>query len=263
MKTRMQTFHVKCVAMVVTALVCATAVLQAAEPQSPLGLHKVLLREDKITGDKVFGWAVAHRAYDVELPEGIVQLSILSVLSEGVHADIESRAADIAERLTIAWYLMARGGDLFVASDNRPELFMASPGKKLKFEKCPAIYVKSNYIDFPFRVMTVYPEDVALYGRGIQKGPERVAEFLKAEIESHFLLFWQRSLDIGAYEQLALDKTREGKIFKEVFLRTKEYVTTLGVDKVEVAHLRDSLARIEVNQRHRMHLLSNVIPRDW
>lgn len=263
MKATKQTLWAKYLLFVVITMVFSVGIVHAQQPQSPLGLHKIMLRENKVTGDKVFGWAVAHRAYDVELPEGIVQLSILSVLSEGVHVDIESRAADIAERLTIAWYLMANGGELFVDFDNRPELFMASTAKELKFEKCPAIYVRSAEIDFPFRVMTVYPEDVNLYGRGIQKGREKVAQFLLSGIEAHFLLFWQRSLDIRAYERLALDNTREGKIFKEVFLRTKEYTNILGVEKFEGTHLRDSLARIEVNQRHRIHLLSNVIPRDW
>lgn len=248
----------------VAVIIFGSLRVQAEDPSSPLGLHKVLLREDKLTKEKVFGWAVAHRSFDVELPEeGIIQVSIVPILTPGIHTDIESRAADVAERLTLAWHLMDRGATLIVEPDKRPGLFMMPPAGELKYEGRPAIYVVSQNPPLSFRVLTVFPEDVKQYGRGEAKGDARVAEFIRALIEAHFLLFGKRSTDIAEYEKLELDKTREGKIFKEICLRAMEYMESVGATEMEIRHLRDTLARIEVNQRYRLHMLSNLIPRDW
>ena len=94
---------VSCVLGVVL-VVCEVRCVRAEELENPLGLHRLLLREE--WGVETYGWAIAHKKYDIELPQGIVNLSIVAVSNKGIHEDIESRAADVAERLVIAWYLM-------------------------------------------------------------------------------------------------------------------------------------------------------------
>jgi len=257
-------FNVRSYMLLIIFLLFAQIVFVPKAYSGPLGLHKVLLEEHYVTKEIVWGWAVAHKRYDIELPaEGIVRVSILCILSRGVHEDIESRAADTAERLTIAWHLMNRGAKLVVNEDSRPELFLVPPSKELKYNKLPAIYVISNELKIPFRVLTVFPEDKDRYARGYQKGITSLAEFLKAQIQAHFLLFWKHSSEIFEYELLALDKTREGKIYKEIFLRINEYMNSLAAVTMEPRHIKDSLARIEVDQRHRLHMLSSRIPIDW
>jgi hypothetical protein len=62
---------------------------------------------------------------------------------------------------------------------------------------------------------------------------------------------------------LDVDKTHAGKIYKEVFLRTKEYTSELQKQRFGSDELKDTLARIEKGQRIRLKVLSHLLPRDW
>jgi hypothetical protein len=90
-----------------------------------------------------------------------------------------------------------------------------------------------------------------------------LAEYLIAVIKAHHLLFFVQSSNIADYEQLELDQTREGKIFKELFIRADEVRTLRGEQRLSAATIKDALARVALPQRQRLVNMTVRAPRDW
>lgn len=238
----------------------------------PLVIEKTSLQKNLFFPDESTQniWTISHSQYDIELPAGIYQLSILRVPSEGMHESIEQRARDIADRIYLAWYLMYHGWYLTVKYDQSDTLFKPAWNT---YRKYPSIYVANHKNCFQHRIMTIFEEDINYFGLfpefasyNDEKKMQGIAYYIMGQLKSHYLLFIAKSNVIGNYEdtgQNPLDCTRSGKIYKEMFLRTQEYISVLKLDTFTMKHLRDTLARIDVDQRNRIHLLSGIIPRDW
>jgi hypothetical protein len=240
---------------------------QAGSVTDPIGIDRIAIKKNLLTGKTDWGWAIVHRMnyYQIDLETGTAQVPILAVMTKGVHEAIEDRAADIAERMSLAWDLMKTPGmcnGTEVYTDRRNDFFRQSPSPSRPYYNQPSIYVRMNRIRADLRILTIYPEDARAFG-GSNLSANRLANYLGAQIAAHCTLFNNLSVDIGDYENLRIDETKSGKIYKEIFLRTKEYMTELKQDQMSPKHLGDSLARIERNQRVRLHLMSHRIPADW
>jgi len=194
-------------------------------------------------------------SFDVELEEGITQIPMLSIFTAGPFQSVMARAKDVQERIETVFDLMDRsGGFLFVKDDGDN----------------PAVYWSDDTFHHWYRLITVYKGDAEAFGRA-NGNRELLASYFKAQIDAHYTLFWRISTDIWGYETLLLDETRDGLIYKEIFLRMKEYgvekyryVPFLNMAKDQrIEVLKDSLGRIELAQRKRLTLLGHIVPRDW
>jgi hypothetical protein len=126
----------------------------------------------------------------------------------------------------------------------------------------PAIYVRNdNILKEPLRIMTIYPEDEKAYP-WVDTEVE-LAQYIVSLIEAHYLLFWRMEMDINKYEQLRIDHTREGKIFKEIVIRALEMAKLKDMQQISGDIIRDALARIALPQRERLYLLATTAPIDW
>jgi len=257
--------------------------------QTEIAIQPYPCRTDVMANRPTWGQLIVHRPFDVQLEEGIQHVPMFAVMYEGQHharrgngrGALEARAKCIAERLAIAWDLMDEGGYLEVTADEwiRPDdgqqWRLSDPYKPRYDEKAisgqHAIYVRhENLGRNPLRIMTVYRQDAGRFGQAdaLHEDGETVltsfdtgelAEYLVAVIKAHHLLFSMRSDKLADYEKLEICKTREGRIFKEICLRARE--TVGGAPDVQA--LKDSLARIAMDQRYRLERLADTPPRDW
>jgi len=124
----------------------------------------------------------------------------------------------------------------------------------------PAIYLEHANLEQRLRIMTVYKEDADRFPR--ISAPDALADYLIAMIQAHHLLVHQKSGYIAEYDALAIDKTREGKIFKEVFIRAEEVKSLRGEQQITDGILQDALARISIPQRIRLFNLAVRAPVD-
>jgi hypothetical protein len=109
--------------------------------------------------------------------------------------------------------------------------------------------------------MTIYPQDEASYPW--IKTEESLAEYIVDLIQAHYLLFWRNEDDINRYEELRIDKTGEGKIFKEIAIRALEVAKLKGQSQFDSEILGDALARIPLSQRERLYRMATVPPLEW
>lgn len=248
-------------------------------------------------GEEASGWGqmIVHRAFDAQLPEIIQHVPIFTIKYEGKHHAVginrrnrvEARAKCIAERLSIAWDFMDRGGYLFVApsewiQDDDWELWRLQDTYRPDYEEMneaapeiyPAIYVSDSKLGTnQLRIMTIYPEDAKYFqsdkaivdrrGRPTtipaRFNERELAEYLVALLKAHHLLFCKMSTKVEEYDKLEISKTREGRIFKEIAIRLAD-VAPAGSDRDS---LKDALARIAMSQRDRLVGLAKQAPRDW
>jgi len=245
--------------------------LAAQEPEIAIQPYKADV--DVLTGEvRAWGQMIVHRGFEVELEEGVRSVPILAIQYEGLHhvkgagpATVEARAKCIAERLAVAWDLLANGATLKQGVDDWRKWRLkgeAAPTYPAAPTVCPAIYLHHASLgENPLRIMTVYPEDAARFPR-VKDGID-LAEYLIAVIQAHHLLFSAKSSNIADYEQLEIDQTREGKIFKEIFIRADEVKTLRGEQKLNNATIKDALARVALPQRQRLVNMAIRAPRDW
>lgn len=230
---------------------------------------------DDVTGDvKVYGQLVVQRAFDVQLRDVIKHVPIFSVQYAGLHhrakdqrdtGHVEARAKCIAERLAAAWSLLDQGGQLEVLTDDwtewRLEDAIAATYAPAP-EVYPAIYIRNDKVlREPLRILTIYPEDEVAYPWVSTEN--ELAEYIVSLIRAHYLLFWRMESDINQYEQLMIDHTREGKIFKEVAIRALEMTKLKELERFDGAILIDALARIALPQRERLYRMATTAPIDW
>jgi hypothetical protein len=118
--------------------------------------------------------------------------------------------------------------------------------------------------------MTVYEEDTEHFAHldiddktPAERSVERLASYFAAQIEAHFLLFLKLEPQYTPYQALALDKTIEGKIYRELYIRSKEVVDLLPEGTFDETVVRDALGRVPMYQRERVQRMSRMVPRDW
>jgi hypothetical protein len=257
----------KTVVLSISLTVCAVA-----QVASEIAIQPYNAYGDDLEGSAKFefGQLLVHRFFDVETQEMVQQVPLFSLQYEGLHhirkegkGTFEPRAKCVAERLELAWYLLDKGGKLVrdldqwedwrIHTENRPDYDPAP-------EAYPAIYLVHETLVPRLRIMTVYDKDVEGYPR--ISSEEQLADYLIALIQAHHLLFSQKSSDIQEYETLRVDRTREGRIFKEVFIRAEEVKSLKGSLEIDSQILRDALARISMPQRERLWNLAVRAPRD-
>jgi len=230
---------------------------------------------DNVTGEtKVYGQLIVHRAFDVQLTDVIKQVPIFSIQYPGLHHraveenrpnHVEARAKCIAERLAAAWSLLEQGGHLEILTDDWTEWHLegqTAPKYRSAPQVYPAIYMRNdNALREPLRIMTIYPEDEESYPW--VSSTDELAKYIVSLIKAHYLLFWRLEPDIKQYEQLEIDRTREGKIFKEVAIRSLEMAELLDLEQFNKEILKDALARIALPQRQRLYRMATIAPIDW
>jgi len=249
--------------LLLTVVITATANEGIDATNLPIAIERYTAEYDVMTGVAApggEGYRIVHRDYDVELEDRIVKVPILAIQDKGLHhASIEARAKCIAERLVYALDLMKAGGELIVMKDDwNPWRLERGPSKEVY-----AVYVRhSSLPTAPLRIITLYSQDVERFP--FVGTSEEMADYIKAIIEAHYTLFWKRSSDITEYEKLVVDhKTREGKIFKEIFIRALERATLMNRDVIGIKDLTDALSRVAMSQRQRLVRMAATAPRDW
>jgi len=257
--------------------------------ETKIAIEPYPVRIDRISGKHVWGQKIAHRAFDVELKERIMNVPLFTIQYAGLHhreqseaslGRVEARAKCIAERLEIAWHLLGKGGNLIVADeqlvvgDDNWETWRLQGQTRPNYapapETCPAIFIVHEDLGpQPLRIVTIYKEDLDAFPRGgspserVPWTQSELAEYIKSLILAHHLLFEEKSAEISDYESLKMDDTRAGKIFKEIFIRAQEVMVLKQEPELTYDILRDALARISMPQRERLVLLSFRAPRDW
>jgi hypothetical protein len=252
------------------AAVVATAVLAScAWSASDVGLHSYAAVVDDVSGAVLtVGQMVVHLGFEVRLREVVANVPILSLQYIGEHYragpvndpnPAEARAKSIAERMTHAWTLMDHGARLEVAEDNWNKF---RSGAKSLAAPHAAIYVRSPVAGTePLRILTVYPQDVA--GYAWISNEKSLADYVANLIRAHYLLFWRNESDLSRYEELRLDRTREGRIIKEIAVAAVQAAKRKGVARFDSATLRDILAGLPLAQRERLYRLATTPPTDW
>jgi hypothetical protein len=217
---------------------------------------------------QVFGKTIVHQKFDAQLRGAVRSIPILSLQYAGRHHreeppddpnHVEARAKCIAERMIHAWMLMDNGAMLKVSEDNWNVYRVKSRRTPLSHA---AIYVQSPIASSePLRIMTIYSEDVD--GYPWVRSEKSLAEYLIELMHAHYLLFWRNESDIKRYEELRIDQTREGKIFKEIAIRALEVARLKSQNSFDDEILKDVLARIPLSQRERLYRMAIVPPIDW
>lgn len=251
-------------------MIFSLAVLtQCVSAGSNIGLREYAAVMDDLSGTvKTYGKLIVHQRFDVQLKEAVTNVPILSLQYSGQHyreeslddpKHVEARAKCIAERMMHAWSLMDHGAKLEVSNDGWNAYRIRS---KPTPPPHAAIYIRSPIPGSePLRIMTIYPQDVA--GFPWIKTEESMAEYLVDLIRAHYLLFWKNEGDINRYEELRIDQTREGKIFKEIAVRALEMAKLKGQSRFDSEILEDALARIPLSQRERLYRMAIAAPIDW
>jgi len=228
---------------------------------------------DRVSGEVLsWGQKIILRDFDVELPDRIQQVPIFCIQYEGLHhakakgmGQVEARAKCIAERLAVAFDLLGYGGKLVVGPDDGTKWRLSgltAPAYGPAGELYPAIYIEhSNLADNPLRIVTIFPEDVAGFPR--MENEQKLATYIRALVYAHYELFFKRSSHIRDYEGLRIDQTREGKIFKEIFIRAQEAAELKNLNVIDDPVLKDALARIAMPQGQRLVNMAFKAPRDW
>lgn len=199
---------------------------------------------------------IVERFYDVELEEGIIDIPLIAIFKPGRFQTTIDRAKAVQERIETTFDLLEHIEDSYLFVDDD--------------EGNPAVYWHHPSFAHWFRIITIYKEDAIAFGRA-NGNRHKLASYVKAQIKAHYTLFWRIKCHISDYERLEMDETRAGRIYKEIYLRMKEYAHELYpyTDFCELSLeerkliLKDSLARIGMLQRKRLTLLAHIIPRDW
>ena len=244
---------------------------------------------------------IVHSPFDVELHDTIHRVPMIAIKHKGMHhppvasgasdADLlEVRAKCIAERLSRAWHLLDQGWKLEVADDRsydmpdnleqwrlRPPFepdyasneYATDPNKAPRI--FPAIYVTNGDSGNPLRIMTIYDTDAQLTGHPLDAQGKtldplavtEVATYFAELIKAHHVLFYTKSNNIRDYENLQICKTREGKIFQEIYLRAAEIAKINERSEITGDDLKNALARMSMDQRDRLVFLADHAPIDW
>lgn len=234
-----------------------------------VGIQAYVATVDDVSGNvQTYGQLIVQQQFDVQLREAVCDVPVFSIRYAGRHhrtgpADdpthAQARAKCIAERLAHAWTLMDHGAKLEVAVDDWAGYGLESESAPMTR---PAIFIRSPVPGSePLRVLTVYPEDVA--GYPWISSERSLAEYLAALIQAHYLLFWRSESDINRYDELRIDTSREGKIFKETAVRAVETARLKGRTQFDASILKDALARMTVSQREQLYRLAIAPPLDW
>jgi hypothetical protein len=243
--------------------------VQYVSAGSNVGFREYTAVEDDLSGTvKTYGMLIVHQRYGVQLREVVPNVPILSLQYAGQHyreelpddpKHVEARAKCVAEHIRHAWTLMDHGAKLEVSSDSWNVYRVHSRPTP---PPCAAVYVRSPIAGSePLRIMTIYPQDVA--GYPWIKTEESLAEYLVDLIQAHYLLFWRNEGDINRYEELRIDQTSEGKIFKEIVVRALEVAKLKGQSRFDSETLEDALARVPLSQRERLYRMATTPPIDW
>ncbi|OHB76819.1 MAG: hypothetical protein A2Z25_04045 [Planctomycetes bacterium RBG_16_55_9] len=261
-----------------------------------IAIQPYVLETDPVSGEPTrWGQMIVHRPFDIELENLVQNVPMFVIVSRGSHHPpaqenydeefdlVEVRAKCIAQRLEVAWDILDKGGHLEIAEDSTYDMpdalldyrldgyfapkYTGPIGDRPKMH--PAIFVRLDETSTPVRIMTVYPEDAKNFtSKTIENadGSERkfirfeqigLAEYFKAIIEAHHLLFFKMSDQVDDYSSLEICRTREGKIFKEIYLRATEVSTK------DLRDVQDALERISMDQRYRLERLAVKAPIDW
>jgi hypothetical protein len=252
--------------------------------QTELAIQPAVSRRADSHEEQVWGHLIVHRPFDVELSARIQHVPILAIPDDTTsdtrdtsrsqrRGRSELRAKAVAERLSIAWTLMADGAYLDVADsewigldDDARWRLVASADEKSPGSN-PAIYLRHGELGpHPLRIITIYPQDALNLGAprdatGTTRAEltqHEAAEYLVALIKAHHLLFHRRSTDPADYDKLEIVKTREGNVFKAICLRAREAREGQGVGAI-----RQALGRIALAQRAGLTTLAFKAPEDW
>lgn len=260
-------------------LLCTTIVLATvysvcgAEYKSQIVVEPYAADIDIMEGLPKHKWGqlLVHRIFDIETDKRIQHIPLFSIQFEGLHHQrldgrqaFEPRAKCIAERLELAWNLLDKGGRLVKGEDKWVD--WRNTGKHAPIyapapQTWPAIYLEHEDFEPRLRIMTVYEKDAQRFPR-VHEDPNTLADYLIGMIQAHHLLVNQKSGEIVKYEALLMDGTREGKIFKEVFIRAEEVKSLRGDQQIVNETLQDALARISIPQRLRLFNLAVRAPVD-
>jgi len=234
-----------------------------------VGFQEYVAAVDDVSGSvQAYGQLIVQQQFDVQLREVVRDVPVFSIRYAGRHhregpandpAHARARAKCIAERLVHAWTLMDHGAKLEIAVDDWTKYEV---GSRSTPANNTAIFIRSPVPGSePLRIVTVYPEDVA--GYPWISNERSLAQYLAALIQSHYFLFWRNESDINRYEELRIDKSREGKIFKEAAMRALETARLKNRTQFDAAILKDALARMTVSQREGLYRLAITPPLDW
>ena len=260
--------HLLCI----TIILAAVYSVDAAEHKSQIVAEPYTAYVDIMEGlgRNVWGQLLVHRIFDIETDKRIRNIPLFSIQFEGHHHErlsgrqaFEPRAKCIAERLELAWNLLDKGGQLVKEYDQWVDWRNTgenAPRYGPVPKTYPAIYLEHNSFKPRLRIMTVYQEDADRFPR--IDNPDVLADYLIGVIKAHHLLVYQKSGDIAKYEALHMDNTREGKIFKEVFIRAEEVKSLREEQLIENETLQDAIARISIPQRIRLFNLAVRAPVD-
>ncbi len=256
--------------LVQTAMVLAFI---STSPACMAGCFEVIQRKpvvDQVTGSQILETCmITHVHYDVQLSGDIRRIPLIAIHFEGRHRTVFDRAQEIKERLEHAVDLLHTGGALEVKdTPDGPALYVTGTWRH------PFRPNVANQERESFRVLTVYPEDAALFA-GAGGDPKKVASYLRALFEAHLALFFDISFDVQRYEKLSISSSREGMIFQDLVLSLRNALEGEGKieessfkseeDRYQQLHrtLKNTLARMVEGQRERIYLLAFVVPVDW
>lgn len=226
------------------------------------------VRDDVVGNVTVFGQQIVHRAFDVAIGGAVRKLPILSVQYAGPHyregpADdpnhVEGRAMCMAESLTHAWDLLDRGATLEILPDDwNNQRVLPRNGSQTHL----AIFVRNASAGLtPFRIVTVYPQDVAGYPWITSE--RSLAEYWIALMQAHHLLFWKCEADLSRYNELRISRTDDGRIFRETALRALALARSRGQTGFGANILQEVLTSMPSSQRQRLCRLAVAPPMDW
>lgn len=199
--------------------------------------------------------------YILELEKGIVNLKLIELSHQGQYASVVNRMDNIREHLENAI-------DILLSSE-KPRISLRPIHEYKDQVGIYAAPAWSNYLDFyPIRIMTVHKEDARNFAMlddanfPAKRKPFYLASYIAAQIEAHFYLFIKNDENYDIYEEIAMDNTVEGKIYREVFIRAMDVVTIAEKD-FERDIISDALQRFDLYQRSRLQERSYIVPRRW
>jgi hypothetical protein len=252
------------------AIVLSAAVVPTCSwAASSVGFQGYMAATDALSGNaRVFGQLIVHQGFDVQLSESARKVPVLCLQYEGLdyrlgpptepnHA--EARAKGVAERLVQAWSLMDHGARLEIGDDDW-NAYRIPP--RPAAQKHVALFVRSPVAEYePLRILTIYPQDVA--GCPWISNERSLAEYLLSMIQAHYLLFWKNETNLARYRELRLDKTQEGRIFREIATRAVDEARRKELDRLDSDTVREVLAGMTLTERETLYRLALVPPMDW
>jgi hypothetical protein len=236
---------------------------------SSIGFQGYTAATDALSGNAIVcGQLIVHQGFDLPLGEKVKKVPVLSLQYEGLDYregppaepnHVEARAKGVAERLVQAWSLMDHGARLEIGDDDWNAYRVPPQSRAMKHT---AIFIRSPVAGYePLRILTVYPQDVA--GCPWVANERSLAEYWMSMMQAHYFLFWKNETNLTRYRELRLDKTPEGRIFREIARQAVDQARRKGLERLDGATVQEVLAGLTLSQRETLYRLATVPPMDW